>query len=234
MGGIGTASNTSVSMSGSSSVTGVVANMGVANAGNLSMSGSSLIDGTLLLNTAGRLNRSGASRIAGEVEQDTDADGVLDQAAADALVASQTAAALPATITSITNINITSPSQSVTITGSAETNVLHLTKLNITSGTLTLNAPPGGTFIINISGSFNLTGGSRIVLTGGITPCDVLYNIVGNVGNVSMTGKSALSGILLAPERQISLGPGLITGEVIAGGRQITFSGNGQVDNPGP
>jgi hypothetical protein len=234
MGGIGSASSTSVSMSGSSSVRGVVANAGVTNAGNVNMSGSSLINGTLSLNTAGHLNKSGTSTVAGGVNQNTATDGILDQAVADALAASQSAASLPATITSITSVTISNPSQNKTITGGAETNVLHITNIAISNGTLTLNAPHGGSFIMNVTGSFALSGASRIVLAGSITPSDVLYNFVGSGGGVAMSGGSSVTGILLAPQRGIALSSSTVTGEIISGGSQIAFSGTTQVNNPGP
>jgi ABC-type transporter MlaC component len=224
MGGIGSASSTSISMSGSSSIRGTVANTGVANAGNVNMSGSSLINGILSLNTAGHLNKSGTSRVAGGVQQNTSTDGVLDQAVADALAASQSAASLPATITSPTSVTISNPSQNKTITGGTGTNVLHIT----------LSAPHGGSFIMNVSGSFALSGASRIVLAGGITPSDVLYNFVGSGGSVAMSGGASVTGILLAPQRGIALSNGIVTGEVISGGSGIAFSGTTQVNNPGP
>src|SRR4030042_779216 len=133
------------------------------------MSGSSLINGILSLNTAGHLNKSGTSTVVGGVYQDTATDGVLDQAVADALAASQSAANLPVTITSPTNITISNSSQNITITGVVGTNVLNITNITISNGTLTLSAPLGGCFIINVSGSFALSGASRIVLAGGIT-----------------------------------------------------------------
>ena len=234
MGGIGSASSTSVSLSGSSSVKGAVANMGVANAGSLNMSGSSLINGTLSLNTAGRLNKSGTSRVAGGVQQNTVTDGILDQAVEDALAASQSAASLPATITSPTNVTISNPSQNITITGGTGSNVLNITSLSISNGTVTLNAPHGGSFIMNVSRSFTLSGTSRIVLAGGITASDVLYNFVGSGGSVSMSGGASVAGILLAPRRGISLSNVIVTGEIISGGSGIAFSGTTQVNNPGP
>ncbi|OGP93389.1 MAG: hypothetical protein A2157_17995 [Deltaproteobacteria bacterium RBG_16_47_11] len=234
MGGIGSASSTSVSMSGSSSVRGTVANTGVANAGNVNMSGSSRINGTLSLNTAGRLNKSGTSAVAGGVRQNTATDGVLDQAVADALAASQSAAALPATITSMTRVTISNPSQNITITGGTGTNVLHITNIAISNGTLTLSAPHGGSFIMNVSGSFALSGASRILLAGGITPPDVLYNFVGSGGSVAMSGGASVTGILLAPQRGIALSSSTVTGEIISGGSGIAFSGTAQVNNPGP
>ena len=234
MGGIGSAGSTSISMSGSSSIRGTVANTGVANAGNVNMSGSTLINGTLSLNTAGRLNKSGTSAVAGGVLQNTATDGVLDQAVADALAASQSAASLPATITSPTSVIISNPSQNITITGGTGTNVLHITNIAISNGTLTLSAPHGGSFIMNVSGSFALSGASRIVLAGGITPSNVLYNFVGSGGGVAMSGGAAVTGILLAPQKGIALSNGIVTGEIIAGGSGIAFSGTTQVNNPGP
>ena len=234
MGGIGSASSTSISMSGSSSVRGTVANTGVANAGNVNMSGSTLINGILSLNTVGHLNKSGTSRVAGGVLQNTATDEVLDQAEADALAASQSAASLPATITSITSVTISNPSQNITITGGTGTNVLHITNLAISNGTLTLSAPHGGSFIMNVIGSFALSGASRIVLAGGLTAPDVLYNFVGSGGSVAMSGGASVTGILLAPQRGIALSSSIITGEIISGGSQIAFSGTTQVNNPGP
>jgi len=72
------------------------------------------------------------------------------------------------------------------------------------------------------------------VLTGGITPSDVLYNFVGSGGSVAMSGGAAVTGILLAPQKGIALSNAIVTGEVIAGGSQIAFSGTTQVNNPGP
>jgi hypothetical protein len=234
MGGIGSASSTSISMSGSSSIRGTVANAGVANAGNVNMSGSSLINGILSLNTAGRLNKSGTSAVAGGVQQNTTTDGLLDQAVADALAASQSAASLPATIPSPTSVTISNPSQNITITGGLGINVWNITNLAISNGTLTLSAPHGGCFIMNVPGSFALSGASRIVLAGGITPSDVLYNFVGSGGGVAMSGGSSVAGIVLAPQRSVALSSSTVTGEIISGGSGIAFSGTMQVNNPGP
>ncbi|HUL30608.1 MAG TPA: choice-of-anchor D domain-containing protein, partial [Thermodesulfobacteriota bacterium] len=234
MGGIGAASSTNISMSGSSSVRGMVANTGVGDAGNVNMSGSSLINGILSLNMAGHLNKSGTSKVAGGLLQNAATDAVLDQAVSDALKASQSAASLPVTITSPTSVTMSNPSQNITITGGLGSNVLNITNLAISNGTLTLSAPHGGYFIMNVSGSFTLSGASKIILAGGITPSDVLYNFVGTGGGVAMSGGSSVAGILLAPQRGIALSSSIVTGEIISGGSSIAFSGTAQVNNPGP
>jgi hypothetical protein len=84
---------------------------------------------------------------------------------------------------------ISNPSQNITITGGTGINVLNIKNTAISSGTVTFNAPHGGSFIMNVSGSFALSGTSRIVLAGGITASDVLYNFVGS-GGVAMSGGS--------------------------------------------
>lgn len=72
------------------------------------------------------------------------------------------------------------------------------------------------------------------MLGGGVTPSDVLYNLVGSGGSVSMSGGASVAGILLAPQRGISLSNSIVTGEIISGGSGIAFSGTAQVNNPGP
>ena len=126
----------------------------------------------------------------------------------------------------------------MTIMGGLKTNVLNLANLVITNGTLTLSAPRGGEFIINISRKFSLSGGSKILLGGGLTPYAVLFNVTGAGDKVALTGgttngvpNTKISGIILAPEREISLSPGLVTGEVIGGGKQIAITSAGQVNN---
>jgi YVTN family beta-propeller protein len=231
LGGSSTASSTQLSMSGSSSVVGTVPDVGVARAGKVNMSGSSVIGGRLFFNTAGTLNKSGTTSIARGIRKDVATDVLLSQAVADALVASKNAAALTPTITSITNVTITNPSQNKTIMGGLKTNTLTLTNLIISNGILTLSAPRGGQFVINISGNFSLSGGSKVILGGELTPYDVLFNVTGAGGQVALTGGSTVSGIILAPQRGIALSPGLVTGEVVSGGNQIAMTSTGQVNN---
>jgi hypothetical protein len=75
---------------------------------------------------------------------------------------------------------------------------------------------------------------SKIVLAGGITPLDALYNFVGSGGGIAMSGGASVTGIILAPQRAVALSSSIVTGEVISGGSGIAFSGTTQVDNPGP
>jgi PEP-CTERM motif-containing protein len=231
---------TDVSVTGSSTVpgTGVLGNVGVAGQGNLSITGPADITGTLSLNTAGSLLQGAPSMIAGGVVQTVATDALLHQAVTDALSASAGAGALTAT-RPLTSIGITHPGQTLTVTGGPGSTVLHLTGLVLASGTLTLSAPKGGSFVIDVSGPFAVSGGSNIQVSGGLTPFDVLYNITGTGPEVVLGGgtpdgasSTTIAGILLAPGRDIAIGPSLIVGEVIGGGNEIAIGAGGIVDSP--
>ena len=66
------------------------------------------------------------------------------------------------------------------------------------NATLTLNGVAGSAFIINVSNNFSLANGSKIVLTGGLTPSDVLFNVRGSSGTLSIASGSLFQGTLLA------------------------------------
>ena len=66
------------------------------------------------------------------------------------------------------------------------------------NSTLTLNGVAGSAFIINVSNNFSLANQSKIVLTGGLTPSDVLFNVRGSSGTLSIAGGSLFQGTLLA------------------------------------
>src|SRR5262249_28171365 len=88
---------------------------------------------------------------------------------------------------------------------------------------LTISGPAGSTFIINDSGPFTMSGSSRIILAGGLTPADVLLNVTGagsGALNVTMSGTTQLNGILLAKDRNIMVSGSTINGELIGGGTE--------------
>jgi hypothetical protein len=212
--------HTNVTFNNQSNVQG---NVGVPAVGNLSTSGNAFINGTLFLNTAGSWSQSGTSGAA-NFQQNAATDAQLNQAVQDALNASQQAAALPSTQPSITNINLGDHGM-MTINGTGQ-DVINLTNFVLgNQATLTLNAPAGDSFIFNISGNFSDQG--LVLLTGGITPDDVLFNVTGTGSAVQFSGggnQAQLNGILLAPFRDIQLAPGLVTGEIIGGGNILTLT----------
>jgi len=146
-------------------------------------------------------------------------DAMLAQAKADAFAASNFASSLAATATFGT-IN-----SSMSITESAVGNyVFNINTIDFSGGkTLTLDAPTGSSYVLNVSGSITLSPGS-IVLAGGLTADQVLINYTGTK-DIQFSGggnASVIYGTLLAPNVAVGLHPGEIVGSLIAG--SITMS----------
>jgi hypothetical protein len=154
----------------------------------------------------------------------------MSQALTDATTASTNAAAMTATAGMVDqggSINLGS-GQSVTIKAltNLSENVLNISSLSLTSGTLTFddNGYTGAKFIINVTGNFTVgTSGSLKSLIQGIngaTAADIIFNIEGTGNTVSLTGANSTSmiGTILAPSRNVSVGGnGTLTGALIAG-----------------
>jgi len=228
---------TALSLAGTAVVSGRVADVGGAASSTVSVSGQARIEGRAWIGTAAKLSQSGKGVIAGGVVSGAAAEAKLQQAVLDALAASTMAAGLPATIPGITSINLTGPSQVLTIPGGSGRNVVNLTDLVITSGALTLQAPAGGTFVINVSRQFTLSGPGSIQVAGGLLPLGVLFNITGTGAEVTVSGGPAgpaakVHGIILAPSRSIYIAPRPITGEVIGGGAKLIIEGQTRITNP--
>ncbi len=204
---------------------GVFGDVGVANGGDFNISGNSFITGTVFLNTAGRLSQSGSSTI-GAVLQNAETDSLLNQAIGDALTASGIASSLPSTIQNINYID----NYTGTIVGREGINVLNISNLILSDkATLNLSAPGNSYFVINITGGYQLSGGSNILLLGGLTHLNLLFNIIGAGSKIDLSGSSNAFGILLAPARGVGLsGSSVLKGKIIAGGGQITLSGGAQ------
>jgi hypothetical protein len=102
--------------------------------------------------------------------------------------------------------------------------VLSISSINLNQSALTLSAPAGSTFVLNISGNITLAGGSQgngLLLAGGLTPGDVVYNLTGANSNLTTSGggnAQGIYGIVLATgsNASVNLHPGAIIGEVIA------------------
>jgi choice-of-anchor A domain-containing protein len=106
-------------------------------------------------------------------------------------------------------------------------NVVSVTDIHMDGQrTLTLNGGPTDSFIVNVSGGITLEGGSKILLSGGLDPSRVLFNVLGAAG-VNFTGNSnAASGLILAPSSNILIkGSAQITGGVIGGGSYVKVGG---------
>jgi hypothetical protein len=120
---------------------------------------------------------------------------------------------------------------------------LKLTDFVLAGGsTVTFNGESGQAAVVNVSNNFNLSGASKVLLTGGLTPSDILFNVRGtNAGGLpfEISGGSQFNGTLLAynnkhPKIQRTLliaDPNtLVTGEILA--NQVNVSGGAKVQKP--
>lgn len=217
--------------------------VGIAQKGNISVHGPSMIDAQVVINPSGKIDESGPSVIVPQpvIRQD------LTAVVKDARLASDCAAQRTPTAAFAQNRSIILSSKNVVIAApvnNSSENVLNLRDLVLQNSTLTLQAPPDQlftTFLINITGHFVVSGNSKIVLVGGIQPLagcnhptsfdevDVLYNVRGSGDPVIIADKSEISGVVLAPSRDIQIADSTVNGEVIGGGKQIHVTGGSQV-----
>ena len=123
------------------------------------------------------------------------------------------------------------------VIGGPGVNVICVGDISLSGKQLTLFAPAGGSFIINVRGKFVLTGGGQgpqVRVAGGVQPKDVLFNIIGSGSDVSFSGggggvnccAAVVDGTILAPLRKIKLSPGLVNGAVISAKEISIVSGS--------
>lgn len=212
------AANANVSIANASNAGYVNGNVGMGSTGNISDSGTP-ISGSLQAASGAGINGNVAANVAGGVFQNAASQALLNTAKADAASAAAAASALSST--AIANI---------TAGGTLSTpGVYSLAKINLSGAVLTLSGSASDYYVFNISDSLTLSHAS-IVLDGGLTPDNVLYNItrVGGTG-LGMSGglstESVLYGIVLANDSQVQETPGLVVGEIISGDNISIASG---------
>ena len=96
-------------------------------------------------------------------------------------------------------------------------NVVKMDALMLNDGgqTLTISGQAGDEFVINIDGKMQLWG-AKVVLTGGVLPSRVLFNLR---DSAKIEGRSVVLGLVLNPANTVSLDDGSsVTGGVCSGG----------------
>lgn len=210
----------------------VFGNVGVAGQSNMKMGGGAGVIGDIYLHSMSTLTVNDGAFYTGSVFQNVATDNLLDQAVSDAQSASDFANNLPTSPGYPSTINT---GQSMTLVASGTCTVLRLTDFVLTGGVFTLQGTAGQAFIINVSNNFSLKGGASVVLSGGLQPADVLFNIRGRGNVVNFDQASSLTGIILATQRMVKLkNYSIITGEVIANSLNIGSHSQiiSQGDNP--
>jgi uncharacterized repeat protein (TIGR01451 family) len=108
----------------------------------------------------------------------------------------------------------------LTISRTAQLNVIRVNLVNLTKKTLTLNGHSTDTFIINVTSptaNFVLNN-SKILLSGGLTANHVTVNFPGTGGSLSIYKASTVpvvNGTILAPQRDIVIDNPPVLGSVI-------------------
>jgi hypothetical protein len=105
--------------------------------------------------------------------------------------------------------------QNVTIQGT-DVVTLNLWNFRLNGSTLTLDGTAATQFVINVQHRFRITNESNIVLSGGVQPLNVVFNVLGH-GNVLIDDQSTLSGSIVAQNRAVGVCDGsTVIGNVTA------------------
>lgn len=202
----------------------IVTNLGVFAPGGFTATSTSTVEGNLIKSTS--INVPLGLVVDGSVISD---DATIGQAVTDAIARSAYYNTLATNPLNITN-HITTINSAMTLTGNGGLNVINLTGgLSLTSATLTLSGGASDAFVINVpSGdTFSLTGSAKILVTGGLLPQNVLFNVLGRSG--TDTGDT-IDGIILMPTGALNA-DGLIHGELIA--KNLVLESGAIVQSPG-
>ena len=209
----------------------ITGDVGVAGNGNNELSGNAIIAGDYYYRSNGTLGMSGNASITGARFHDQ--DGQLDNSVAEAIAASNHAFSLAPT-RALTDISLGgNQGLARTVTGApGETVVLSLRSFIMRGDSVfTLQGTATTIFIINVKRQFSLTDRARIVLSGGLTWDDVLFNVRGKGSTVTLSGHADFQGILLATKRTVQLsGHSEVDGEIIA--NKVLLNGGSQVIHP--
>jgi choice-of-anchor A domain-containing protein len=193
--------------------------LGVGSTSTLKFTGShNAISGTEYRDSG--VSSSGSASISGGVVTQS-----MSSAINDAVTAANTAARLAATpglLDQGGSIDVNGGSIVIKAVQNASENVLNISSLSLTNGTITFddNGYTDAKFIINVTGGFTAGKGAVIKGINSVDASDIIFNIEGTGSTVNLTGNSSTSviGTILAPQRNISLGGGgSLAGALIAG-----------------
>jgi choice-of-anchor A domain-containing protein len=124
----------------------------------------------------------------------------------------------------------------LTIASAGGTNVIAVPSITAgTNSTITLGGAASDTFVINVGstsepGSLQLGNGASVLLSGGITPDHVVFNLIGNGTTAQMGNHTVLNGTLLGPQGQFTSGDGETPSPVLINGA-LWFGGSISIGN---
>jgi hypothetical protein len=125
--------------------------------------------------------------------------------------------------------SITNPT---TVSSTGSVNVIKINQdIHLSGGNLILSGGSSDVFLFQIMGTMELSGNTNIVLTGGLTANNVLWDFVGSGSQFQTSGQSETSGIFLALNRAININGGTHDSEFISG-VSLSFQSNPQLNQP--
>ncbi len=202
----------------------IVGDVGVAGNGNFDIlnliPGAVSITGGIYYETGGTVSNyglfgnMGSAGILGGKTSNAATNAILSQGVKDAETLSAKASALTATAGGPTNIT----AGTTLGNGGGGNYVFKLTNFTLTGPTsvLKLDGNSSSSFVFDISGTFNVEVAAKIVLEGGLTASNVLFNYDGTK-EIEIGGAASVSGIILAA------GPNYLTSSVnVSGGSSVT------------
>jgi len=123
-----------------------------------------------------------------------------------------------------------------TISGGAGVNVVALPSITTgTKATITISAGATEFLIVNVGtstdpGSLQLGNGASVVLSGGITPDHVIFNLIGAGTTAQLGNDTVFNGTILAPQGQFTSGDGNTPSPVLING-SLLFGGSVSIGN---
>jgi choice-of-anchor A domain-containing protein len=124
----------------------------------------------------------------------------------------------------------------ITISTTSGVNVITVPAVSTgTNATITITAGATDTVVINVgsstsSGSLQLGNGASVVLSGGITPDHVVFNLVGNSTTAQLGNNTTFNGSIVAPQGQFTSGDGNTPSPIIINGA-LLFGGSVAIGN---
>jgi Ice-binding-like len=205
----------------------ITGNVGVSDMSTLKNAAPSKVIGDVYVAAGGTVNNSGT--ITGTIFTHS---ANFPQAVTDAFAANTAGAALMATQTfTASSINTAGK----TITGNGGLNVIDITgDINLNNHNITLSGGASDIFVVNVTGNLDLVGTASLVLTGGLSTGNVLYNFTGGTsahhGSFNTHIGDNVYGTMLAPYYDMNL-DGNWYGELIGGPMTIGLLSNATVTN---
>src|SRR5258707_490256 len=120
--------------------------------------------------------------------------------------------------------NFSTLNEDQVIVGNGGLNVIRITGDVTLKKTLTLQGTAANSFVFQLTASdatsaHELTlSGMTMILSGGVTANNVLWDMHGNGGGIVISSGADVDGIFLAPDRGVLVDASIVNGEVIGGG----------------